>query len=255
MPDDAGVVADSPQPDVAAPSAEMAPEPQEPQQAPALPSQPVAPVEEQRVPLTRLQEVIRERDLERQRNQQLLELAQRMQPSAPTPPVADPWEGKVNHPDPQTALFYQEQKRLFEYEARRVAEQQNQGLLQAVNAGRQELATMKIAQFRKENPDIKPNSVEEQAIAGFIGQGYDLDTAKKLALFDRQEQELQALRAKQSSVGQKVAANQTGPTPGMPATAGLPGRPGDWRENVRQAARKGGSLADIVNAAGASRAP
>lgn len=238
--------------DVPAPSAEVS---QEPQPSPEITAQPVVAPEEQRVPLTRLQEVIRERDLERQRSQQLMEVVQRVQPQAPVQPVNDPWEGLVNHPEPQTAMFYQQQKRLFEYTARQTAEQQNQSLMQVVDAGRRELAQIKISQFRKENPEIKPNSPEEQQIAVLIGQGYDLDTAKKLALYDRQEQELLTLRAKQSSVGAKAAANQTGPTQGMPATAGLPGRPGDWRENVRQAARKGGSLADIVNAAGASRAP
>lgn len=176
--------------------------------------------------------------------------------SQPAQPMAnDPWEGKVNHPDPQTALFWQEQQRLFQHEARRVSDQQNQSLLQAVDAGRRELAEIKISQFRKENPDIKPNSPEEQQIAGLVSQGYDLNTAKKLALYDRLELENQALKSKQSSVGSKVAANATGPTQGMPATAGLPGRPGDWRDNVKQAMRKGGGLADIINAAGASRAP
>ena len=88
-----------------------------------------------------------------------------------------------------------------------------------------------------------------------MSQGYDLENAKKLALYDRLEQENQALKSKQSSVGSKAAANATGPTTSIPAGAGLPGKPGDWRENVRQVARKGGSLADILNAAGASRAP
>ena len=173
--------------------------------------------------------------------------------SPPGTPQADPWEGLVNHSDPQTALFYQQQQRLFQHEARRIAEQQNQSVLQAVDAGRRELAAIKISQFRKENPEIKPDSPEEKAIAGLVSQGYDLDTAKKLALYDRQAQELLALKAKQSSVGQKVAANATGPTSGMPAQTGLPGKPGDWRDNVRQAFRKGGGIADVVNAAGASR--
>ena len=179
-----------------------------------------------------------------------IERFQSPQPQA-QPVDVDPYAGM----DPQTAQFYRDMDRRIEAKAKVLAQQQVEGVLQAVNAGRQELASMKIAQFRKENPEIKPGSAEEQAIAGLVGQGYDLDTAKKLATYDRLETENQALKSKQSSVGQKVAANQTGPTQGMPATAGLPGRPGDWRENVRQAVRKGGNLADIVNAAGASRAP
>src|SRR3990167_1361800 len=216
------------------------------------------PVKEFHMPPAERWEELRQKHIAAEERAQRAETMARMaleRVQAPISPQADPWDGKVNHPDAQTAMFWQEQKRLFEYEARRVSDQQNQSLLQVVDAGRRELAALKISHFRRENPDIKPDSPEEKAIAGLVSQGYDLDTAKKLATYDRLEQENQALKSKQSSVGSKAAANATGPTTSIPAGAGLPGKPGDWRENVRQAARKGGSLADILNAAGASRAP
>lgn len=258
MPDDvnASGVVPAPAVDAAAPSADVTPETT---QVTEVVTPTPEPTQFNMPPAERWEELRQQKAAAEQRAQQAETMArmalERVQMGQPPAPAHDPWEGKVNHPDAQTALFYQEQKRLFEYEARRVSDQSNQALMQAVDAGRRELAGLKISQFRKENPEIKPNSPEEQAIAGFLGQGHDLDTAKKLALYDRQEQELLALKAKHASAGQKMAANQTGPTSGIPATSGLPGRPGDWRENVRQAARKGGSLADIINAAGASRAP
>lgn len=246
-------------PTQAAPSAELVPGQEQVSQEGTAPTTPPETVQPFNMPPAERWEELRQQKVSaEQRAQQAEAMArmalERVQGSPPVVPVDDPWAGLVNHPDPQTAVFYQQQQRLFQHEARRAASEQNQPVLQAASAVRQELASLKLTQFRTANPDIKPNSPEEQAIAGFIMQGYDLDAAKKLTLYDRLESENQAFKAKQASVGSKVAANQTGPTQGIPATAGLPGRPGDWRENVRQAARKGGSLADIVNAAGATRA-
>ena len=260
-PQDAAAVS-SPAPDaLAASSADVAPvQEQVSEQAPPPTSQPTPESTFHMPPAERWEELRQQKAAAEQRAVQAEAMA-RMALERVQAPIGqggaqpDPWEGLVNHADPQTALFYQQQQRLFQHEARRVSEQQSQSLLQAVDAGRRELAAIKISQFRKENPDIKPDSQEERVIAGFVQQGYDLEASKKLALYDRLESENQTLKAKQSSVGQKVAANATGPTTGMPATTGLPGKPGDWRDNVRQAFRKGGGIADIVNAAGANRAP
>ena len=222
------------------------------------PTTPPEPAKEFHMPPAERWEELRQQRVAAEERAQRAETMARMaleRVQAPISPQADPWDGKVNHPDAQTAMFWQEQKRLFEYEARRVSDQQNQSLMQVVDAGRRELAAIKISHFRKENPDIKPDSPEEKAIAGLVSQGYDLESARKLALYDRLEQENQALKAKHSSVGSKVSANATGPTTSIPAGAGLPGNPLSWQENVRQAARKGGSLADILNAAGATKAP
>ena len=174
-------------------------------------------------------------------------------PQAPVMPQTDPWEGLVNHADPQTALFYQQQRKLFQVEAERLADQKLQGVYQVVDAGRRELASMKASQFRKENPDIAPGSPEETAIAGLVQQGFDIESARKLVLYDKLETENRALKTKQGLVPQKVAANATAPTASIPATAGLPGKPGDWRENVRAAFRKGGGLEEVINAAGATK--
>lgn len=182
--------------------------------------------------------------------EQLAQLAlQKLGVVAPQP-VADYWAGKTDHPDPVTARFWQDQKAMVDPLFHEV-----KALREAVDVGRNELAGVKVENFRLRNPNIAPNSEDEKAIASYVAQNYPMEAAKKLALYDRLEQENQALKAKQSLVGSKVSANATGPTTSIPAGAGLPGKPGDWRENVRQASRKGGSLADILNAAGATKTP
>lgn len=251
-----GAPADSPQPDASTASLaeESSEQRQVSEQAPPPTSQPVAAQPFNMPPAERWEELRQQKLSAEQRAQhaeQLTQLAlQRLQGGTPSAAPQDYWAGKIDHADPATAQFYQQQKAMVDplfYEV---------GALKELgNRVRQELAEVKVENFRLRNPDIAPNSDDEKAIAGYVSQGYPMDAAKKLALYDRLESENQTLKAKHSSVGQKVAANATGPTQGMPATAGLPGRPGDWRENVRQAVRKGGTLADVVNAAGASRAP
>lgn len=181
---------------------------------------------------------------ERDESRRLAELAMTKYQAPPQPvvPEHDPWAELVNHPDPATSQFYQKQRALFQHEAR----QSQQGMLQAVDAGRRELAAIKIAAFRRENPEIKPGSPEEATIAGYVGQGLDLEMSKKLALYDRQEVELRALKSKQAAVPSKANAN-TERSSGIPAGAGLPSTKATWREQAGEILDKGGSLADVGN--------
>ena len=258
MPDEVQDAPAAPSPAIDAPaasSAEQVPVQEQVSQEGTAPTTPSTPEPTFHMPpAERWEELRQQRAAAEQRATQAEQLAQlalqKLSVGQPQASVPDYWAGKIDHPDAATAQFWQQQKTMVD-----PLVQQLQGLSQAVQAGREELAEVKIENFRLRNPDITPNSEDEKAIATLVSRGYNLRDAKKLALYDRQEQELLALKAKQSSVGSKVAANQTGPTQGMPATAGLPGRPGDWRDHVRQAFQKGGSLADMVNAAGASRAP
>ena len=251
------IVDSSPTPDAPAPSADVTPKQPQGSEQGTPPTTPPEPAKEFHMPpAERWEELRQQRAAAEERAQRAEAMArmalERVQVQSPTPPQeVDPYAGM----DPSVAEQYRSLDRRIEQRASLIADQKLQGVLQALNAGRQELAQIKIASFRRENPDIKPDSPEEKAIAVLVSQGYDLENAKKLATYDRLEQENQALKSKQSSVGSKAAANATGPTTSIPAGAGLPGKPGDWRENVRQAARKGGSLADILNAAGASRIP
>ena len=251
MPDEQDAVVDPSTTDAPASSAEQ-PQVSEQETPPTtLPE----PVKEFNMPPAERWEELRQHRLQAEERavkaEQLAQLALQKLQNPQAQPETDPYAGM----DPTTAEQYRALDRRIDQRAAQLADQRIAGVLQAIDAGRRELAGMKIAQFRKENPDIKPGSQEEVAIAGYVQQGVDLDSAKKLALFNKLEAENRALKLKQSAVGSKVAANATGPTASIPAGAGLPGKPGDWRENVREAAKKGGSLAEILNAAGATRTP
>jgi hypothetical protein len=246
-------VASEGEPEGAPPTPEPQPEGSSEQGTPQAPPPATPPTED--VPfhqhprwIERQKEIERLR-VERDEAQRLARLAvERIQQPTQAPVQQDdPWQGLVNHPDPATAQFYQQQRTLFQREAERMADQKLQGVLQAVDAGRRELAAIKIGQFRKENPDIKPGSQEEAAIANFVQQGFDLDTARKLALYDMLEAENRALKGKQASVGQKRVAANSEASAGIPAGAGLPPKPGDWRERAGAVLDKGGTMKDVAN--------
>ena len=204
-------------------------------------------------PDERWEELRRDRDEARRALQEVV--ARVSQPPVPQgQPPPDPWEGLVNHPDAGTAQFWQTQYKLQQPILQRV-----QGLERAVETGTQELAALRVENFRLKNPDIQPNSLEEQAISSYVQAGYPLEAARKLGLFDLHYGKLQAevgtLKGKHGSLPQKLAANASDASAGIPSTAGLPRAPGDWRDRVRQTFRKGGSLADVANAAGMAPTP
>ena len=211
------------------------------EQAPPTPSQPV--VEPPFHEHPRWREVQQEKEQLRLEKQQLLETLQRVAPQPHAQPEVDPYAGM----DPQTAEFYRQMDRRIEQKAAAIAAQQLQGITPAADNIRRELAEIKIAQFRRENPDIKPGSQEEAAIAGFVQQGFDLNTAKKLALFDKLETENRVLKTKRASVPQKVAASNTEASAGIPSGSGLPPRRSDWRDRAAEAVDKGGSFLDVAN--------
>lgn len=197
-------------------------------------------------PPERWEELRRERDEARRLAQLAIEKFE--QPQQAAVPEADPWKGLVDHPDPATAQWYQQQRILFQTEAKRVSEAQLQGVMQTFEAGKRELAALKISQFRKENPDIKPGSQEEALIAERLSQGYDLEDARKLALFDKYESENRAFKAKQGKIPQKRAAAGVERSSGIPQQNGLPRNPGNWRDKAGAVIDKGGSMKDVLKA-------
>ena len=247
-----------PPPDApAAPSAEevIAPAPQEPasEQAPPPPSQP-EPEKWNEPPKERWD--ARQRELEglRQQNQQLTDIAQRTvaQPQPVATPVKDPWEGKVNNPDPAIAQQWQEVRTLMIHERQQAKNDAVQELLPTIQAGMEKLAQQDLRTFRKDNPDIKPGSEDENAIVAYMngqvdGVRHPLESARRNVMHDRLETENRALKSKHATIPQKRAAN-TEPTSGIPATAGLPPKPGDWRDVAGKVLDEGGNSVDAANA-------
>lgn len=226
--------------------------PAESSPAPDTTAEPTVPPKFNMPPPERWEELRRQREQAEQRAQQaerMAELAlQKLQtPTAPVAPQRDPWEGKVNHPDPATAQFWQEQRALMEFERQRAKQEALQELRPVIDAGRQELAALRTRDFRKENPEITPGSPEETAIVGYVQQGFDLETAKEKVLYPKLKAELEALKSKQALTPQKRAAAQTESSAGIPQTAGLPAVKGGWKEQAGEILDKGGGIQDVLS--------
>ena len=234
-------------------AAESGGEPQEPSgTAPPPPSQAPARKPWNLPPEERWEELRRERDEARQLAREAV--AARPAPPAPVAqPQTDPWEGLINHPDPATARFYQQQKSLVEHavqQGRQQALQELQPVLYKLQKGQTEIG---LKEFRKENPDIQPGSEEERLVIAYLegrvdGVQHPLESARNNAVIKRLEAENRALKAKQATMPQKRQAMNAEPTAGIPATAGLPGRPGSWQERVGAVIDQGGDWREIGNA-------
>lgn len=127
--------------------------------------------EEPRVPYQRLKEVVDEKNWYKQ---QLEQAYQRQQPQQPQQPqISDEYAGMT----PEEERFY----RAIDKRAERIAEHKVEEKLRRIeptlDAGRMELAQLKVNQFRAAHADIKPNSPEEVAIAEKITMGYNPDDA------------------------------------------------------------------------------
>ena len=123
--------------------------------------------EESRVPYSRLKEVVDEKNWLKQQLE--LQLQQRQTQQQFQQPTQDPYAN----------MTAEEEKfwRLVDDRARKVANQELQQVRPVIDAGRMELAQMKVAQFRNSHPDIKSNSQEEIQIAERIQSGYTPDDA------------------------------------------------------------------------------
>ncbi len=241
--------------------AESAPsaEPQEasPDQAPEQgtpPStQPEQPKQWNMPPAERWDELRRQREEAERRAAKAEEMArmalERVQaPQQPVIPESDPWNELVNHPDPATARFYQQQRKVIEATAEQIANRKLAHVQQFMQQGEQELLALKVSQFRREN-GIKPNSPEEAAMLPYVQRGFDLDTAYKLARFEQLQAEVNTLKSKQANIPRKVAASNSEASSGIPSSSGLPAKQGDWRQRTGEVLDKGGTFKDALKAA------
>jgi hypothetical protein len=170
-------------------------------------------------------------------------------PQAPAQPEVDPYAGM----DPQTAEFYRQMDKRIESKAAAIADYRTQGLYQAVDAGRREIARLNAKDFRKDNPDIKPGSPEENLVAAYMsgqmdGVQHPIESARKNVMFDKLEAENRAFKSKQSTVPQKRAAANSESSSGIPAGAGLPNRTVRGEDRAEEALDKGGNVLDAAAA-------
>lgn len=102
---------------------------------------------------------------------QLEESYQRQQP--PAQQTQQPQKPEYSNMTPDEERFW----RAVDERAAIKAKEQFEKLNPTINAGLQEIASMKVQQFRASHPDIKADSPDEMAIAGRIKVGYNPEDA------------------------------------------------------------------------------
>jgi len=131
--------------------------------------EPIVPQEEGKIPYSRFKEKVDEANWLKQQ----LEMQLQQRQSAVQQPTQDPYAGMTA----EEKVFWQRQREIAREEALKVSQEQMGQIRPVIDAGRMELAQMKVQQFRVQHPDIKANSPEEMDIAQRIQQGYTPDDA------------------------------------------------------------------------------
>uniref|UniRef100_A0A6M3KL41 Uncharacterized protein n=1 Tax=viral metagenome TaxID=1070528 RepID=A0A6M3KL41_9ZZZZ len=147
-------------------------------QTPPAETEGVSQEEEARVPYSRLKEVVDEKNWLKQQLELQLQNRQQPQPQQPTQPQQE--MGNT----PEEREFWATQRRIAREEAEKVSQQQLGNIRPVIDAGRMELAQLKVQQFRNSHPDVKANSPEEVAIAEKINMGYLPEDAYKVVMWE-----------------------------------------------------------------------
>ena len=129
--------------------------------------------EEQRIPYSRFKEKVDEANWYKQQLEQRLNQQPQQQFQQPTQ-------------DPYAGMTAEEEKflRMLDARSEKIAEQKFRQITPIIDAGRMELAQMKVQQFRTQHPDVKTNSPEEIAIAEKIQIGYLPEDAYRSVMWD-----------------------------------------------------------------------
>jgi len=151
--------------------------------------------EELRVPYSRLKEVVDEKNWYKAQLEQHLAQQTQQQPQQPTQ-------------DSYAGMTAEEEKfwRAVDQRAEKIAESKVRQISPVIDAGRMELAQMKVQQFRTTHTDIKPNSPEEIAIAEKIHTGYLPEDAYRVVMWDRKVAD--AEKQANTNVKQKIEAKK-----------------------------------------------
>lgn len=121
--------------------------------------------EEGRIPYSRFKEKVDEANWYKQQ----LENRLNQPPPQPIQPTQDPYAGMTA----EEKVFWQK----VHADQRKIAQEELAKVQPVIDAGRMELAQIKVAEFRRTHSDIKPNSPEEIEIAQRISSGYIPDDA------------------------------------------------------------------------------
>ena len=127
--------------------------------------------EEGRIPYSRFKEKVDEANWYKQQLEGVIQ--QRQQQLNVMQPTQDPYANMAA----EERVFWQNIDKRIEERANRIADEKVGQLRPIIDAGRMEIAQSKVVEFRRNHPDIKPNSPEESDIADKINMGYRPDDA------------------------------------------------------------------------------
>ena len=145
----------------------------------------------------RFKEIVEEKNWYRQQMERLMEQVQR--PPQPEAPQVDPYA----HMTAEEQAFYRNMDKRIEERAQAILQR---SVTPQLNAGIEEIARLRVEQFRKDHPDVSANSSEEARISDKIRQGYLPEDAYRSVMWDTKIAGKQVLS--QQAQKQKLVAKQ-----------------------------------------------
>lgn len=162
--------------------------------------------EEGKIPYSRFKEKVDEANWLKQQLE--LTIQQRQQQLSVQQPTQDPYAGMTAEEE----RFWKGIDKRIEQRASEIAETKIRQISPVIDAGRMELAQIKVQQFRAQHPDIKANSPEEMEIAQRIQMGLTPDDAYWATMGPRGRQVVEKQvkqQVKQQIVAKKLANVET----------------------------------------------
>lgn len=173
----------------------------------------------------RFKEVVDEKNwykqqLEQQMARQQVPLQQPAQPQ-------DPYAGMT----PEEKVFWMKQREIAKEEATKVLQQ---NVNPQIQQGIQEIARLRVEQFRKDHSDIKANSPEEMQIAEKIRSGYLPEDAYRAVMWDKKvgEKEASNQQTQQQRLEAKKKANVVSPQ--SVSSAATPAKGETYEDELRR---------------------
>lgn len=193
------------EPEVSSPEAETQPTQETETPTPQEDETPEA--EEQRVPYDRFKEKVDEANWYKQQLEQQMQQPKTQQPIQQ--PTTDPYAGMTA----EEKVFWQQQRKIAREEAESVAKTKEAEYKAQFEQQQRVISNLLTRDFRREFPDVKRGSQEEQAIAKRISQGYPPDEAYKLEMWDKKvgDKKSQTQQTQQQRLEAKQKANVVSP--------------------------------------------
>lgn len=186
----------------------------------------------------------RQAELERERQekaywqqqaQKALEIANRS--TTHHVPEEDPLAGV----SPEERQAWERIQKLARIEAEKIVKSKEEIFNREIQQTREHVVALAYQDFQRKHPDVTPNSPEEIEIAKRVKQGYPLEDAYKIVMFDRNAQRAanQVKQQVNDKTKQKMAANLETST--IPQNSGIPQqKKQSFRDSTEELLRKAG---------------